>query len=427
MDKQPLEQWLGRLECLHPTAIELGLERVAEVAKVLGLLPVHVPVVTVAGTNGKGSTVAVLEAVLNASGQCTGVYTSPHLLRFNERVRVAGEEASDGELVDAFAQIERARGVTSLTYFEFATLAALLVFRARRVDVMVLEVGLGGRLDAVNIVDPEVAVVTLIDLDHQSWLGDDLDSIAREKAGIMRPHKALVVGDPHPPDALLECATATAATPVLRLGREFGFTVDRPGYWQGRIGGRVLPELPRGPLLPENVCTALQAAALLGCEPDVRQLPALLQTVRLKGRCELHTVAGREYLVDVAHNPSSVEKMIEYSDLTGCKGRIFAIFSAMADKDIPAMIAATGKHFDACFVGDQPGNSRAATAADLATALYAAGHERVSVSKNLRQALARARSLMEEGDRLVVFGSFYTVGAVLPLLERENQASRGRR
>lgn len=166
---------------------------------------------------------------------------------------------------------------------------------------------------------------------------------------------------------------------------------------------------------------------MLGCEPDVRQLPALLQTVRLKGRCEMRTVAGREYLVDVAHNPSSVEKMIEYSDLTGCKGRIFAIFSAMADKDIPAMIAATGKHFDAWFVGDQPGNSRAATAADLATALYAAGHERVSVSKNLRQALARARSLMEEGDRLVVFGSFYTVAAVLPLLERENQASRGRR
>ena len=186
VDTASLEQWLVRLERLHPNPIDLGLERVASVALNLQLLPVSVPVVTVAGTNGKGSTVAVLEAILGGAGKCTGVYTSPHLLRFNERIRVGGVDASDGEIIAAFREVDDARGDTSLTYFEFATLAALLVFRARAVDVLVLEVGLGGRLDAVNIVDPTVAVITRIDLDHQAWLGPDRGSIGREKAGILR-------------------------------------------------------------------------------------------------------------------------------------------------------------------------------------------------------------------------------------------------
>ena len=417
MVKQSLAQWLQRLERLHPRAIELGLARVASVAAALELLPVEVPVISVAGTNGKGSTVAVLEALLGGAGRLAGVYTSPHILRFNERIRVGGVEASDEEIVAAFERIDSARGTTSLTYFEFATLAALLVFRERRVEVMVLEVGLGGRLDAVNIVDPTVAVITRIDLDHQEWLGDTRDSIAREKAGIMRAGSAVVIGDPQPPAALLDCAAAVGARPVLCQGRDFGFEPGQVGNWQGRVGTRVLPELPRGPLLPENICSALQAASLLGVEVGDGQLAELLQHASPSGRCELREIAGREYLLDVAHNPSAVKKMVEYSSITNCKGKTISLFSVMADKDIQAMIAAAGNHFEAWFVADQPGNTRAASGADIAAALYAAGQATVSVSKNLRQALRRAQGIMREGDRLVVFGSFTTVAGVLPLLE----------
>ena len=417
MVKQSLAQWLQRLEGLHPRAIELGLARVASVAAALDLLPVAVPVVSVAGTNGKGSTVAVLEALLGGSGRLAGVYTSPHILRFNERIRVGGVEASDEEIVAAFERIDSARGSTSLTYFEFATLAALLVFRARRVEVMVLEVGLGGRLDAVNIVDPTVAVITRIDLDHQDWLGDNRDSIAREKAGIMRAGRAVVIGDPQPPAALLDCAATVGAQPVLCLGRDFGFEPGQAGSWRGSIGARVLPALPRGPLLPENICSALQAASLLGVEADDGQLPELLRHAGPRGRCELRVSAGREYLLDVAHNPAAVQKMVEYSSLNHCKGKTISLFSVMADKDIQAMIAAAGDHFEAWFVAGQPDNPRAATGADIAAALYAAGQAVVSVSKNLRQALRRAQGVMRAGDRLVVFGSFTTVAGVLPLLE----------
>ena len=220
MDRASLAQWLARLETLRPNPIDLGLERVAAVARALALLPVRVPVVTVAGTNGKGSTVAVLEAVLSQAGLRTGVYTSPHLLRFNERIRVGGVEAGDEEIIAAFQAIDTARGDTSLTYFEFATLAALAVFRDRVVDVLVLEVGLGGRLDAVNIVDPTVAVITRIDLDHQSWLGTDRASIARRKralcVAVRRWSSATRTRRP-------ACwpAPGAGAAPIVCLGRDF--------------------------------------------------------------------------------------------------------------------------------------------------------------------------------------------------------------
>ena len=423
MDKTSLASWLARLETLHPNAIDLGLERVASVARALGLLPVEIPVVTIAGTNGKGSTVAVLESLLGQTGQIAGVYTSPHLLRFNERIRVGGVEATDGEIVAAFTAIDTARGDTSLTYFEFATLAALLVFQSRPVDVLVLEVGLGGRLDAVNIVDPTVAVITRVDLDHQSWLGEDRGSIAREKAGIMRQGIPVVVGDPEPPPQLLECAAAVGAAPVLRLGREFGFE-QRAGHWQGTLQcpdgrARSLPALPQGPLLPANICSALQAALLLGCDFTDRQLAVAVAGARPTGRCETRSWAGQEYVFDVAHNPAAVYNLHKYLNVTACKGKTFAIFSVMGDKDIRAMIQAASGLFDAWFVADQAANPRAARAVDVAALLGAEGHTAVSVSKNLRQAYRRARGLMTEGDRLVVFGSFHTVAEVLPVLERD--------
>ncbi|MBN7798671.1 bifunctional tetrahydrofolate synthase/dihydrofolate synthase [Parahaliea mediterranea] len=430
MSDTGLAAWLQRLEALHPTEIELGLTRVRAVAQRLELLPVAVPTVTIAGTNGKGSTAAALEALLLAAGRRPGVYTSPHLLRYNERIRVAGVEADDTDIVRAFEQIDAARGEISLTYFEFATLAALWIFRARGADVLVLEVGLGGRLDAVNIVDASVAVITSIALDHQGWLGDTRDAIAREKAGILRRDRPAVIAEPEPPAALGE-AVADSGARGLFLGRDFHCAVDG-GHWRARLraagkrGGEfVLPPVPVGGVVPANLCAALQALVLLGESPAELDLLAVLGDVRPPGRRQRRRVAGRDYLLDVAHNPQSVDMLLEYLSLSPCQGRTIALFSAMEDKDIRAMIRPATGVFDAWFLADQPDNPRAAKAADIAAMLREAGESMISVSRNPRQALRRAQSIMAGEDRLVVFGSFFTVAAVLPALDRE--LDRGKR
>lgn len=421
MTSSTLAQWLHRLEGLHPTQVDLGLERVAAVARTLDLLPLPCPVVTVAGTNGKGSTVAVLEALALAAGRRVGAFTSPHLQRFNERIRVDGAEAADADIVQAFAAIDAARGETSLTYFEFSALAALCVFRRHAADLVVLEVGLGGRLDAVNIVDADVAVITAIALDHQDWLGSTREQIALEKAGILRPGRAAVIADPEPPASLRGRVAQLGASPALYLGEDFGVAVGE-GRWRGWLQQdgerRDIGPLADGPLLPANVCGALQAAALLGCAADDTALAGVLRGVRLPGRRQALQRDGLDYVVDVAHNPAAVDKLLEYLNATSCAGKTIAVFSAMEDKDLEGMVAAAAGSFHAWFLGDQPDVARAARAADIARLLHAAGEERVSLSRNLRQALARARSVAAPGDRLVVFGSFYTVGALLPRLER---------
>lgn len=423
MSKPSLELWLQRLESIHPREIELGLERVSAVARKLGLLPVPQPVVTVGGTNGKGSTVAVLDAVLRESGYRTGTFTSPHLLCFNERIRVDGVDVSDAALVEAFEAIDSARGDISLTYFEFATLAALIVFRACAPDVLILEVGLGGRLDAVNVVDPTVAVITSIDLDHQAWLGDTRGSIAREKAGIMRAGTPVVVADPDPPWELMRCIDAVGARPALFLGREFTVAVEQ-GRWQGSITGAQgathrLYSVENGSLLPENVCAALQAAALLNIDISSEVLHRVLANAAPPGRRQLRRSGGRDYVLDVAHNPASVSKLHEYLSVNACFNKTLCVFSAMSDKDIRGMVAAADGCFDAWFLADQPGNNRAAAAADIAAVLRGSGETMISVSKNLRQAFRRAQRVAAEGDRLVVFGSFHTVADILPLLDND--------
>lgn len=430
MSDTGLAAWLQRLEALHPTEIELGLERVRAVAERLALLPVTVPVVTIAGTNGKGSTAAALEALLLATGRRPGVYTSPHLLRYNERIRVAGMEASDADIVGAFEHIDAARGDISLTYFEFATLAALWLFRAREADVLVLEVGLGGRLDAVNIVDASVAVITSIALDHQGWLGDTLDAIAREKAGILRRGRPAVIADPAPPAALGE-AVADSGARALLLGRDFHCDVG-DGCWRARLcaagegeGHIALPPVPVSAVVPANLCAALQALVLLGEPLGELDSVAVLGDLQPPGRRQRRRVAGRDYLLDVAHNPQSVDMLLEYLSLSPCQGKTIALFSAMEDKDIRAMIRPAAGVFDAWFLADQPDNPRAAKAADIAAMLGEAGESMISVSKNPRQALRRAQSVMAGEDRLVVFGSFFTVAAVLPALDRE--LDRGKR
>jgi dihydrofolate synthase/folylpolyglutamate synthase len=424
MNKTSLTQWLQRLETVHPMEIDLGLERVLTVAHTLQLLPLKQPVVTVAGTNGKGSTVAVMEALISEAGYRVGVFTSPHLLRFNERIRVAGVDASDAEIVHAFDLIDQARGAISLTYFEFAALAALLIFEASELDYVVLEVGLGGRLDAVNIVDASVAVITSIDLDHQGWLGNSRGEISREKAGILRRGCPVVIADANPPPELLDCVVDAAASPALYLGREFSVAaVD--GQWQAQVqmpdgASRALSVVTNGSLLPENIGAAVQASLLLGIEFSNGCLAGALSKVSAVGRRDVRQVAGRDYVLDVAHNPASVSKLLEFLNATPCNGKRICIFSVMTDKDISSIIKATAGHFDAWFLGDQPGNTRAAGAAEIAALLDDRGQTMVSISKNLRQALRRAQSIAGEGDRLVVFGSFYTVAAVLPLLDKDH-------
>jgi dihydrofolate synthase / folylpolyglutamate synthase len=421
MDKASLGQWLQHLETLHPNAMDLGLERISAVARALQLLPVIPPVVTVAGTNGKGSTVAVLEAILTESGLVTGVFTSPHLQRFNERIRVGGKEAADNEIIAAFVAIDSARGDISLTYFEFAALAALLVFRNRGVQVLVLEVGLGGRLDAVNIVDATVAVITTIDLDHQSWLGDSRGAIAREKAGILRAAAPVVIADPMPPPQLLTCVGQVGAEPVLCLGRDYGFELCGDS-WRGTLRGadgveRSLPLQAQGALLPVNICAALQAALLLGQDFSDSQMSRALAAARPRGRRESHWLAGREYVIDVAHNPAAVNVLVEYLNVTNCKGRNIALFSVMSDKDIRGMIQAASGLFDAWYLAQQPAVARTAAAADVAAVLAGEGETGVSICADPVAAFDRARATMDAGDRLVIFGSFYTVGSLLPLLD----------
>ncbi|MBA6412043.1 bifunctional tetrahydrofolate synthase/dihydrofolate synthase [Parahaliea sp. F7430] len=422
MSDNDLGLWLQRLEQRHPNEIDLGLERVGEVAERLGLLPLTVPVLTIAGTNGKGSTAAALESLLLQLGRRPGVFSSPHLLRFNERIRVAGFEASDEDIVAAFARIEEARGDISLSYFEFATLAALLVFRSDAADVVVLEVGLGGRLDAVNIVDASVAVITSIALDHQQWLGDDIDAIGREKAGVLRAQRPAVIAEPAPSEGLLQAIAESAAEPYF-IGRDF-FCDEQAGTWQARVrsadGSLIeLEPQPQSPIIATNLCAALQALSLLGEDVTHLELSQALADFAPVGRRQSVAIAGRDYILDVAHNPHSVEKLLEYLQLNPCEGKTIALFSAMEDKAVRDIIRLSAASFTAWFLADQPSNPRAAKAADIAAMLRDENQYMISVSKNLRQAFRRAQSLITEQDRLVVFGSFSTVAELLPLLEKD--------
>ena len=423
MSNASLAQWLERLETLHPREIDLGLDRVSSVALKMNLIPVTVPVITVAGTNGKGSTCAVLEAVLVQCGRVVGVSSSPHFLHFNERIRVAGNEVPDDLIVAAFEQIEIAREDISLTYFEFATLAALWVFRERAVDVMVLEVGLGGRLDAANMVDATVAIVTSIALDHQGWLGDTREQRAVEKAGIFRAGQLAIIADTEPPRSLLAKADEIGVQAHC-LGRDF-FVSEHGSGWTATLlnadgSKRKLPEDLAKPLLPVNMAAAIQALLLLGETFSDEQLLDAFGSIKIRGRLEHLEIGGRLYLLDVAHNPAAVDKLLKDIDSSSCNGKTISLFSIMSDKDVRAVVQACSGYFSAWFLGDQPGNTRAMGAAELAQILREEGNEMISVSKNIRQAFRRAQTVMADGDRLVVFGSFFTVAAVLPALEKDS-------
>jgi dihydrofolate synthase/folylpolyglutamate synthase len=416
-----LEDWLAYCEQLHPKSIDMGLERVRTVAQRMDIR-FACPVITVAGTNGKGSTCAMLEAILLQAGYRTGVFTSPHLVHFEERLRLKGDPVNAMDLVAACARVERARGLNdaeiSLTYFEFTTLAILDVMARSGLDVVILEVGLGGRLDAVNIIDTDCAIITSIDLDHMELLGADREAIGYEKAGIMRTGRPVIVSDPMPPQSVLDRALEVGAD-LWRVGEDFNVSGDKQQWgWAGRgrrYSGLAYPAL-RGANQLVNAAGVLAALAALR-----ERLPVTAQAVRngfafveLPGRFQI--IPGQPTLVlDVAHNPHSVAALAANLDAMGYFPTTHAVFGAMADKDLAPMLARVNPLIDRWYFTDLP-TSRAASAVNLQTQ-WQAQNTRKDASSNTfadpMQALQAAIEAADPTDRIVVFGSFYTVGGVL--------------
>ncbi len=412
-----LQEWLDWCEQLHPVAIDMGLDRVKTVADRMDLR-FDCPVITVAGTNGKGSTCAMLEAVLLQAGYRTGVYTSPHLVHFEERCRLHGESASPEAFAAAFAAVEAVRGDVSLTYFEFSTLAILHLMAQSNLDVAILEVGLGGRLDAVNIIDADCAVITSIDIDHTAILGKDRESIGFEKAGIMRAGRPVIVSDPVPPQSVIDHAAAVGAELWL-FGRDFNFSGDKQQWaWAGRdrrYSGMAYPAL-------RGANQLINASGVLAALDALRQrIPVTAQAVRnglamveLPGRFQI--VPGQPVLVlDVAHNPHSVAALAANLDAMGFYPTTHAVLGAMADKDLLPMLQKVNPMVDKWYFTDLP-LPRAAKAADLQQA-WQTQNTRTDTASSVHadpmQALQAAIEAADPADRIVVFGSFYTVGGVL--------------
>ena len=412
-----LDDWLAHCEQLHPKTIDMGLDRVRAVAERMGLR-FDCPVFTVAGTNGKGSTCAMLEAILTQAGFRTGLFTSPHLVRFEERCRIRGQNVDASDLVAAFARVESARAEISLTYFEFTTLAILDTLARAGLDAVILEVGLGGRLDAVNIIDTDCAIITSIDIDHAELLGDTREKIGFEKAGILRTGRPAIVSDPVPPQSVIDRAIEIGADLWL-LGRDFNYSGDKQQWaWAGR--GRRYAGLAYPALRGAN--QLINASGVLAALTAMRQqLPVTAQAVRnglalvdLPGRFQV--VPGQPALVlDVAHNPHSVAALALNLDAMGFYPTTHAVFGAMADKDLTPMLQRMDPLVDRWYFTDLP-TPRAASGAALQAAWQAVTKRTDAVSAVFStplDALHAAAAKAQAADRIVVFGSFYTVGGVL--------------
>ncbi len=409
-------EWLEALEQRHPVTIDLGLDRVGQVADRLHLRQHDCPVITVAGTNGKGSTVTTIAAISQAAGLRVATYTSPHLVHFNERIRCNGEPIADVALVQALNTIEAVREDVSLTYFEHTTLAALHWFKTIKPDLLVLEVGLGGRLDAVNLVDPLVSVITNIDLDHQSWLGNTRAEIAREKAGIMRTGCPVILGEADPDAALYVAAEAYGAGPVYQRGRDFDWLDSSSLTWSGL--GRRYENLPAFSVLPDNAATALAAIAALRLHTSLdissAAIHAGLASAFIAGRIQRLPGLPATWL-DVGHNPHGVSRLWQQLG-EWPQGKTHAVFAMLADKDISEVIRLSLPSVDVWYVADLQG-ARACSASVLAALLVAQGQKLLSsvyVHDTVASALAAARKQAQADDRIVVFGSFLTVSAVMP-------------
>jgi dihydrofolate synthase/folylpolyglutamate synthase len=410
-----LAEWLAFIERQHPQPIALGLDRVKLVLERMNVR-LQCPVITVGGTNGKGSTCALLESILCAGGRRTGLYTSPHLVRYNERVRVAGAEADDALLCDGFAAVERARGDTALTYFEFGTLAALEIFSRNALETLILEVGLGGRLDAVNVLDADCAVLTSIGIDHVDYLGPDRESIGREKAGIFRAGRPAVIAEPDPPRSVL-----AAQGEKLFLHKDFGFHVQDSqwSYWgpQGRRSGLAHPAL-RGAMQLRNASAALCALDALGLPVAMQDVRRGLAEVELPGRFQV--LPGRpQVILDVAHNVEAARILADNLGASGFAPQTIAVCGMLRDKDIGGVLRALAPRITRWHFASLPG-ARGVTADALEKALGKSDEKHDSPRDAFASALKRAG----EGDKIVVFGSFLTVGEVMAWLKNNKTSKR---
>ena len=425
MSAQNLASWLDYQQRIHPRAIELGLDRVREVWRRMGA-PAPAPIViTVGGTNGKGSTVAFLEAMLAASGKRAGCYTSPHLLRYNERIRVAGMDADDAALIDAFERIEAARKADSiesvpLTYFEFGTLAALWIFAQSKLDVAVLEVGLGGRLDAVNIVDADAAIVVTVDLDHQDWLGNDIDCIGREKAGIFRRDRPAIVGMRSPPKGLLDEAASIDAK-LLRAGKDFEVRPQIDAWrWECADANLLLPEPElAAPCQIDNAAAAITALYALRERLgwDAHAIARGVREARIPARLQrLHKRGAPELVIDVGHNPQAARVLAQWLGEHPAHGRNIAVFGALSDKDIAGIAAPLMPHIAQWHLGGLDADSpRGLSAIQLRERMPAATTlEYTGVDAALDSASAQAAA----DDRLLAFGSFFVAAPALEWARR---------
>jgi dihydrofolate synthase/folylpolyglutamate synthase len=412
-----LEDWLEWQQALHPQAIDLGLSRVARVLGRTGWCGPSQPVITVGGTNGKGSCVAMIDAMLRAGGHRVGTFTSPHLVDYRERIHVDGERVSAASLVAAFERIADALEGDSLTFFEFNALAALLVFETAAPDCIVLEVGLGGRLDAVNVVDPDVAVLVSVSLDHEEWLGSDVEAIGREKAGIFRAGRPAVCGMKDPPRSVVEAARSIGA--LLRLlGRDFRAAEHPQGSWHyldrfGELDGLPMPALA-GVTQVANAATALAAMReVAACLPLARQaVERGLREVRLPGRFQrIQAEQGFEWVLDVAHNADAAGALAANLARWPVPGRTYAVCGMLADKDVAAVLAALRGQVDRWFAATTDG-PRGLSDAELVVRAREAGVQ-MAASGTVPQAMRNVASLARTGDRVVVFGSFHTVGPAL--------------
>ncbi|HEY9396428.1 MAG TPA: bifunctional tetrahydrofolate synthase/dihydrofolate synthase [Burkholderiales bacterium] len=420
-----LADWLDYIEHLHPSTIELGLERVQRVYAALDV-PKFCPIFIVGGTNGKGSTCTMLESILRAAGHRVGKYLSPHLIRYNERVRIAGRDADDAELIAGFEAVNAARGDVQLTYFEFTTLAAWVTFSRAKLDALVLEVGLGGRLDAVNIFDPDCSIVTSVDIDHTDYLGDTRDKIGWEKAHIFRAGRPAICSDPVPPASLVQYAEDIGAS--LRLiGRDFGYEGDRQQwlYWgaDGRRSGLPYPGL-RGAnqLLNASACLAALEATHDRLPVGVQHIRSGLLSAELPGRFQI--LPGRPTVIlDVAHNPHAAAVLKENLSSMGFYAHTYAVVGMLKDKDIAGVFQHLKGRIDRWFVAtlDNPRGASAEEIAEVIRGVDAGGT--IECFTTPHEAYARATGAAGESDRILVFGSFYTVADVIPALDAQRSTN----
>ena len=414
-----LDDWLAWLETLHPKKIDFSLNRIRAVLDALGLRTPPYRVITVGGTNGKGSCVAFLESIYRQAGYSVGAFTSPHLWRFNERLRLNGVDIDDATLMDLFERMDRARGSVTLSYFEASAVAAMLYFARAEVDVAILEVGMGGRLDAVNVYDADAALIVSIDLDHEDWLGKDRDSIGREKAGILRRGRPAVIADFDPPASVLAAIEATGADARL-IGRDFSVEAGGQGLVYRAAGAA--PETFGKPSFGTGVqlqnaaaCVAVVDSLQSSLPVDRKAVSAGLAGARVAGRMQRIVLDDVEWIFDVAHNPAAAARLQQVLEGLERATNTFAVFGAMLDKDLAGVLVHFRATVDRWFIAVLD-SERSATTEVLAAVLARQGAQFVETAPDIAAAAQAARDSAHPGDRVIVFGSFYTVGPAMAAL-----------